>query len=129
MATIALRVPTTGPDQQMVVNGQTYILFERGPTEVRALIAAKVRAELRKFRAGGLAVCSLPLLLPEGFHVSTGALSEALAIDYACAHFAAGGYLLLCDGQPLTSLDDVVHLTRDTQLRFVAVPAINEVRA
>lgn len=123
MATIALRVPTAFPGQAVLPNGQCYILFSRGPISVRALIAEKVRAELRKARAGGMVTTSLPLLLPEDAQIGFGPLDEQLAIAQACRGFTAGHYLLLCDGRPLVELDEMVELTRQTALLFVHVPA------
>jgi hypothetical protein len=127
MATIALRVPTALPGQAILPNGQCYILFQRGPITTRALIAEKVRAELRKARSGGMSTTSLPLLLPEGADIRFGALDEQLAIAQACRSFVAGQYLLLYNGQPLVDLDEEVELTRQTALLFVYVPSIVEI--
>lgn len=123
MATIALRVPTALPGQAILPNGQCYILFTRGPITVRALIAEKVRAELRKARAGGMSTTSLPLLLPDDAQIGFGPLDEQLAIAQACRAFTVGHYLLLCDGRPLVDLNETVELTRQTALLFVHVPA------
>ena len=123
MATIALRVPTVLPGQAVLPNGQCYILFTRGPIAVRDLIAEKVRAELRKARAGGMVTTSLPLLLPDGAQIGFGPLDEQLAIVQAWRAFTGGEFLLLCDGRPLVELDEVVELTRQTALLFVHVPA------
>lgn len=123
MATIALRVPTALPGQAILPNGQCYILFTRGPIAVRDLIAEKVRAELRKARAGGMSTTSLPLLLPDNTGVGFGPLDEQLAIAQAWRAFTAGRYLLLCDGRPLVNLGEEVELTRQTALLFVHVPA------
>jgi hypothetical protein len=128
MATIALRVPTAVPGQSVLPNGQCYILFNRGPITTRELIAEKVRAELRKARAGGMGTSSLPLLLPEGAEIGFGPLDEQLAIAQACRSFVAGHYLLLYNGRPLVDLDEEVELTRQTSLLFVYVPTlINEI--
>lgn len=126
MATIALRVPTQLPHNQALPNGQTYILFKRGPISVRDLIAAKVRAELRKLRAGGMATCSLPLLLPDGTPIGTSPLDEQIVIAQAYRAFVSGLYLLLCDGRPLVDLEEQVDLTRHTSLVFVYVPAARQ---
>jgi hypothetical protein len=123
MATIALRVPTALPGQAILPNGQCYILFTRGPISVRALIGEKVRAELRKARAGGMSTTSLPLLLPEDAQIGFGPLDEQLAIAQACRAFTTGCYLLLYNGRPLVELDEIVELTRQTSLLFVHVPA------
>lgn len=123
MPTIALRVPTAMPGQAMLPNGQCYILFPAGETSARELIAAKVRAELRKARAGGMSTTSLPLLLPDGAQIAFGPLDEQLAIAQACRAFTAGLFLLLCNGCPLVELDEQVELARDTALLFVHVPA------
>ncbi|HEX6289228.1 MAG TPA: hypothetical protein VFZ66_08560 [Herpetosiphonaceae bacterium] len=124
MATIALRVPTVLPGQAVLPSGQCYILFTRGPITARALIAEKVRAELRKARAGGMCTTSLALLLPNGAEIGFGPLDEQLAIAQACRSFSAGQYLLLYDGRPLVDLDEAVELTRQTTLLFVYVPSV-----
>lgn len=123
MAKIALRVPTTLPGQAVLPHGQCYILFTRGPISARELIAEKVRAELRKARAGGLTATSLSLLLPAGAQIGFGPLDEQLAIAQACRAFTAGLFLLLYDGRPLVDLGETVELTRQTGLLFVHVPA------
>ena len=123
MATIALRVPTALPGQAVLPNGQCYILFTRGPITVRALIAEKVKAELRKARAGGMVTTSLPLLLPEDAQIGFGPLDEQLAIVQACRAFSSGYFLLLFDGRPLVDLDEAVELSRTTSLLFVHIPA------
>lgn len=123
MATIALRVPTALPGQAILPNGQCYILFQRGPHTVRSVIAEKVRAELRKARAGGMPTTSLPLLLPADAAIGLGPLDEQLAIAQACRAFTTGVFLLLCDGHPLVELDEFVQLDRHTSLLFVHVPA------
>ena len=123
MPTIALRVPTALPGQAILPNGQCYILFGSGPITTRSLIAEKVRAELRKARAGGMATTSLPLLLPEHAQIGFSVLDEQLAIAQACRAFGEGRFLLLCDGRPLVDLDETVELTRQTALLFVHVPA------
>lgn len=123
MPTIALRAPTALPGQPILPNGQCYILFASGPISARELIAEKVRAELRKARAGGMATTSLPLLLPDHARIGFSLLDEQLAIAQACRAFTAGRFLLLCDGRPLVELDETVALTRQTALLFVHVPA------
>lgn len=123
MPTIALRVPTALPGQALLPSGQCYILFPSGVITTRDLIAEKVRAELRKARAGGMVTTSLPLLLPDGAHIGFGALDEQLAIAQACRAFTAGLFLLLCDGRPLVELNEQVELNRQTALLFVHVPA------
>lgn len=122
MATIALRVPTALPGQAILPSGQCYILFQAGPITVRELIAEKVRAELRKARAGGITTTSLPLLLPEGTKFGFGTLDEQLAIAQATRSFTSGGYLVLYDGRPLVDLDEPIELNRHTALMFVHVP-------
>jgi hypothetical protein len=124
MATIALRVPTALPGEAALPNGHCYILLPRGPITVRDLINEKVRAELRKARAGGMDATSLPLLLPPGAPIGFGPLDEQLAIAQAQRSFADGRYLLLCDGRPLVELDETIELTRRTALLFVHVPEI-----
>ena len=101
MPTIALRVPTAMPGQAILPNGQCYVLFPSGEISARELIAAKVRAELRKARAGGMSTTSLPLLLPDGAQIGFGPLDEQLAIAQACRAFTSGLFLLLSDGRPL----------------------------
>jgi hypothetical protein len=123
MPTIALRVPTVLPGQAVLPGGQCYILLPRGPIRVRELIAEKVRAEVRKARAGGLRTSSLPLLLPDGAHIGFRPLDEQLTVAQACRAFTAGLFLLLCDGRPLVDLDETVALGRETSLVFVHVPA------
>jgi len=122
MATIALRVPTALPGQAVLPSGQCYILFTSGSITARELITEKVRAELRKARAGGMSTSSLPLLLPDGAKIGFSALDEQLAIAQACRWFSAGGFLLLCNGRPLVELDEQIELTRQTALLFVHVP-------
>ncbi len=119
MATIALRVPTVVPDQANLPGGHCYILFPEPTITVRELIAEKVRAELRKARAGGAHSSSLALLLPEGTEIGYGPLDEQLAIAQASRSFMEGDYLLLCDGRPMVDLDETVSLSRRTALVFL----------
>ncbi len=119
MAAIALRVPTVVPDQPNLPGGHCYILFPEPTVTVRELIAEKVRAELLKARAGGPHTTSIGLLLPEGTPSGFGPLDEQLAIAQACRAFAAGHFLLLCDGRPLVDLDETLALTRKTGLVFL----------
>ena len=119
MAAIALRVPTVVPDQPSLPGGHCYILFPEPTITVRELIAEKVRAELRKARAGGPQTTSIHLLLPEGAPAGYGPLDEQLAIAQACRAFVVGHYLLLCDGRPMVELDEVMALTRRTNLIFL----------
>jgi hypothetical protein len=123
MPTIALRVPTVMPGQAALPTGQCYILFPAGAIRARDLIAEKVRAELRKARAGGLPASSLPLLLPDGARIGFRPLDEQLAIAQAWRAFHAGLFLLLYDGRPLVELDETVELRRETAIVFVHVPA------
>lgn len=119
MAAVALRVPTVVPDQANLPGGHCYILFPEPTITARELIGEKVRAELRKARAGGPHTSSLALLLPDGAHVGTTPLDEQLAIVQACRAFVNGHFLLLCDGRPLVDLDERVALTRRTGLVFL----------
>lgn len=119
MPTIALRVPTVLPGTDHLPGGQCYILFDQPCLTVRDLIAAKVSAELRKARAGGLITTSLPLLLPQGVKFGFSPLDEQLAIAQACHAFADGQFLLLRNGVPLVDLDEQVQLDRRTKLVFV----------
>jgi len=119
MATIALRVPTVMPDRANLPGGHCYIVFPEPAITVRELIAEKVRAELRKARAGGAHTSSLALLLPDGKPVGYGPLDEQLAIAQACRGFTLGHYLLLCDGRPLVDLDEPLSLTRRTGIIFL----------
>lgn len=129
MTTLALRVPTTVPNQSSVSGGQCYILFTEPTVKVRDLIAAKVRAELRKARIGGAQATSLPLLLPPGVTFGLGPLDEQLAIVQACRAFTDGHYLLLCNAQPLVDLDEPVSLDRHTKLLFLHLPTPSTERA
>ena len=119
MATIALRVPTVTPEEANLPGGHCYILFPEPTITVRELIAEKVRAELRKARAGGVHTSSVALLLPHGTEAGYGPLDEQLAIAQACRGFTLGQYLLLCDGRPLVDLDEPIALTRRTGLVFL----------
>ncbi len=119
MATIALRVPTAVPDQANLPGGHCYILFPEPAITVRELIAEKVRAELRKARAGGTHTSSLALLLPDGAQVGHTPLDEQLAIAQAMRGFTNEHYLLLCDGRPLVDLDEQLTLTRRTGIVFL----------
>lgn len=119
MATIALRVPTVVPDQANLPGGHCYIVFPEPAITVRELISEKVRAELRKARAGGPHTSSLSLLLPGGNEIGYGPLDEQLAIAQATRGFTQGHYLLLCDGRPMVDLDEVLLLTRRTGLLFL----------
>jgi hypothetical protein len=119
MATIALRVPTVVPDQANLPGGHCYIVFPEPSITVRELIAEKVRAELRKARAGGPHTSSLSLLLLEGNDIGFRPLDEQLAIAQATRSFTLGHYLLLCDGRPMVDLDEVLLLTRRTGLLFL----------
>ena len=123
MATIALRVPTVTPEEANLTGGHCYILFPEPTITVRELIAEKVRAELRKARAGGAHTSSLALLLPNGTEVGHGPLDEQLAIAQACRGFSLGHYLLLWDGRPMVDLDELVSLTRRTGLVFLCPTA------
>ena len=94
MPTIALRVPTVAPGQAALPSGQCYILFPRGPITARELIAEKVRAELRKARAGGMLTTSLPMLLPDGAHIGFRLLDEQLPAEidsHRCTRAASIG--------------------------------------
>ncbi len=119
MATIALRVPTVVPEQANLPGGHCYILFPEPTITVRELIAEKVRAELRKARAGGLHASSVSLLLPAGSEIGYSALDEQLAIAQACRSFTLGQYLLVCDGRPMVDLDETITLNRRTGLVFL----------
>jgi hypothetical protein len=119
MATIALRVPTVVPDRANLPGGHCYIVFPEPTITVRELISEKVRAELRKARAGGPHTSSLSLLLPGGREIGLGPLDEQLAIAQAMRGFTLGHYLLLCDGRPMVDLDEVMLLTRRTGLLFL----------
>ena len=119
MPTIALRVPTVVPDQTNLLGGHCYIVFPEPSITVRELITEKVRAELRKARAGGAHTSSLSLLLPDGKPVGYGPLDEQLAIAQACRGFMTGHYLLLCDGRPMIDLDESLSLTRRTGIVFL----------
>ena len=119
MATVALRVPTVVPDEANLPGGHCFILFPEPSITVRELIAEKVRAELRKARAGGAHTSSLSLLLPAGTEVGYGPLDEQLAIAQACRSFVLGQYLLLCDGRPMVDLDETLSLNRRTALVFL----------
>jgi hypothetical protein len=119
MATIALRVPTVLPDRDNLPGGHCYILFPEQTITVRELIAEKVRAELRKARAGGAETSSLPLLMPDGQMVGFGPLDEQLAIAQAWRGFATSHFLLLCDGRPLADLDETLTLSRRSAIAFL----------
>jgi len=123
MSTIALRVPTRLPDRVLLATGQCYILFEAGPISVRALIAEKVRAELRKARAGGIAITSLPLLLATDLPIGLSPRDEQRAILRAEELFSECHYLLLHNGLPLVDLDEQVVLTRQSSVQFLVVPS------
>ena len=98
-------------------------MFPGGPISVRDLIAEKVRAELRKARAGGATASSVHLLLPADAVIGLRPLDEQLLVAQAQNAFADGQYLLLCDGRPLVDLDEPIDLKRGTALLFVHVPA------
>lgn len=119
MAMIALRVPTAVPDQANLPGGHCYILFPETTITVRELIAEKVRAELRKARAGGTHTSSVTLLLTEGAQIGPTPLDEQLAIAQACRAFTLGHYLLLLDGRPLVDLDETLRLTRRSGIIFL----------
>lgn len=120
MTTIALRVPTVVPDRTHLPGGHCYILFPESTITVRDLIAEKVRAELRKARAGGEHTSSLALLLPEHTQIGYGPLDEQLAIAQACREFTLGHFLLLHNSQPLVELDETLELTKRTGIVFVS---------
>lgn len=123
MSTIALRVPTVLPGQAPLPSGHCYILFPEAPITVRDLVAEKVRAELRKARAGGAAASSVHLLLPKDAVIGFRPLDEQLLVAQAWSAFADGQFLLLCDGRPLVDLDEPIQLKRGTALLFVHVAA------
>jgi hypothetical protein len=125
MATIALRVPTVVPDRANLPGGHCYIVFPEPAITVRELISEKVRAELRKARAGGPHTSSLSLLLPGRSEIGLGPLDEQLAIAQAMRGFTLGHYLLLCDGRPMVDLEEVLTLTRRTNLLFLC-PNVEE---
>ncbi len=119
MPAIALRVPTVAPEQPNLPGGHCYILFPEPTITARELIGEKVRAELRKARAGGPHTSSIDLLLPEATQIGTTPLDEQLAVAQACRAFVSGHFLLLCDGRPLVDLDERLTLTRRTGLVFL----------
>ncbi len=119
MPAIALRVPTVVPEQPHLPGGHCYILFPEATITVRELISEKVRAELRKARAGGAHASSIDRLLPDAAEVGPTPLDEQLAIAQACRAFTTGYYLLLCDGRPLVDLDESITLSRRTGLVFL----------
>lgn len=121
MATLALRIPTTGPDgSTVIIGGHCYIIFPDPYITVGELISEKVRAELRKARAGGAHTSSLPYLLTGITSVGHGPLDEQLAISEATKNYQRGDYQLWVDGAPIyNKLDDVIGLTQRTRLAFV----------
>lgn len=119
MATIALRVPTIVPDQPNLLGGHCYIVFPEPVISVRELIAEKVRAELRKARAGGVHASSIALLLPDGGVVGHGPLDEQLAIAQAWRGFTNGHFLLVYEGKPMVDLDENLTLNRRTSIAFL----------
>lgn len=121
MATIALRVPTVGPDgKQSLVGGHCYIIFTEPVITVRELITEKVRAELRKARAAGPAASSLLYLLPPISSVGHGPLDEQLAIKEAIANYVEERYQLWIEEERCTyGLDALIGLNRSTKLAFV----------
>ena len=114
MATLALRCPTIDTNHKPVAGGHPYILFSRSPICLRELIEEKVRAELRKARAGGPKASSLTDLIGDHTHAS-----EAYAVILAKRAFEYGVYDVVVDGVRKASLDDVIHLTRRTGIAFV----------
>lgn len=126
MPTIALRVPTVVTSQPNLPGGHCYMIFAQSRISVRDLISEKVRAELRKARAGGPATSTAHLLT--GHEVGHGPLDEQLAIAQATRAFEAGDWLLLNDGHPLTDLNEEIVLTRRTGLMFL-VPEPEQVTA
>ena len=119
MATIALRVPTVVAGKPNLPGGHCYIIFTEPTITVRELIAEKVRAELRKMRAGGPETSSIALLMPDGVAPGEGPLDEMMAITKAQRAFTQGNYILLYDGAPLVDLDETIPLTRRTGLVFL----------
>jgi hypothetical protein len=119
MAAIALRIPTVVPDRSSIPGGHCYIVLPEPSISVRDLIAEKVRAELRKARAGGPQTTSIMYLLPDGSNVGFGPLDEQLAIAQAWRSFTTGHFLLLCDGRPMVDLDEVITLTRRSNVLFL----------
>lgn len=121
MATIALRVATVTADQPQLASGHCYIIFSDPTITVRFLIQEKVRAELRKARAGGESTSSLNLLI--GNTPGNGPLDEQMATEQAMTAFRRGTYLILVDGKPMVDLDAVISLTRRTGIVFLVTEA------
>lgn len=120
MATIALRVPTTTLRGNVIKGGHCYIVFPEPTITVGELIAEKVRAELRKARAGGPHTSSLDYLVAPGATIGHGPLDEQLAIKSATTSYLAGQYLIqIGDSTLLGSTDATIELTRRIDIRFV----------
>lgn len=123
MATIALSCPTVGPEETPVGGGYCYIMFSEPTIMVGELIAEKVRAEMRKIRAGGVWASNLDVLTGYPFTGgNTGPLDEQLAIKTAARRFETGDWFLLVDGKRYLHLEETIVLTRHTGIKFCGFP-------
>lgn len=117
--TIALRTPTVVPDRATYSQGHCYILFAADAITVKDLIAEKVRAELRKARAGGWHVSSVKDLVLDTCTLGFGPLDEQIAIRSAHLAFLEGRYMVVVNNAPMVDLNATVVLTKQTVLAFV----------
>jgi hypothetical protein len=118
MTTIAIRVPTH-IDGTLAIGGHCYLLV-RKRTVVREIVGEKVRAELRKARAGGIHASSIDALVEtngiEGWTVA----GENALVAALIARVEAGDVTVTRQGVVL-GLDDVVTFekhSRDDTLVF-----------
>jgi hypothetical protein len=121
VTTIALRVPTTDHLKTPLAGGHCYILFPESTITVGELIAEKVRAEMRKARAGGHHQSSLSILLGSDI-TGLGPIDEMLHIGQARRRFAEGHIILSVDNVPVNDLDHVITLSKRTMLAFIPNP-------
>jgi hypothetical protein len=126
MATLGIRVPTVDPTNGHLPGRFCYVLFPENPT-VQEAIAEKVRAELRKARAGnGWHAASVQYLIPADMDLGWSPLDERDMIAAATEQFKAGAYLIVVSnvGAPdyvAVDLSETIKLHWNTTISFVLV--------
>lgn len=130
MSSIALRVPTVTQRGEALPSGHCYVLFSRSQITLRDLIAEKVRTELRKARAGGMHLSSLPDLV-EGEIVDDDGnfwlhtpFAERIALRNALNAFERGVYRVAVNGHEQEGLNSVIQLGRETSIAFIITASV-----
>jgi hypothetical protein len=122
MATIALRVSTTDHQRRVLTGGHCYLVLSDPTITVHDLLDEKMRAELRKARAGGQHVSSIESLLGHPVSNVFGPLDQQLACAEIVNRFMHGDILLSVDGTIVDAIDHVIQLRRGIEILFI-IPA------